>query len=81
MSGKNTNYRRLVRNLRKTSEIKFVDIGETVRVTFDDGSSRVTKTRSRPWKLGNHTWVVMLESVSGCYAMDRVTPVPGRGET
>jgi len=46
--------------------------GEFVIVTKDDGSTFETKTRSEPWKLGGHTWVIQLEGIAGCYALDRI---------
>lgn len=49
-------------------------IGQQVRVTKDDGSVLETVTTSDPWVLGGHTAVIMLEAISGCYALDRVKP-------
>lgn len=46
--------------------------GEAVVVTRDDGSTWETRTRSEPWKLGGHTWVVQLKGLAGCYALERV---------
>jgi hypothetical protein len=47
-------------------------IGTPVTVTKDDGSQVETATRSGPWKLGD-TWVILLEGISGGYALARVT--------
>lgn len=49
--------------------------GQSVVVKKDDGKLYLMKTTSEPWKLGGHTWVVMLDKISGCYALDRVTPI------
>jgi hypothetical protein len=46
-------------------------IGQAVTVTKDDGSQIATKTRCAPWKLGG-TWVVMVDGISGGYALARV---------
>ena len=47
-------------------------IGDAVVVTRDDGTMQATTTRSEPWKLGGHTWVVLLDGIAGCYALSRV---------
>lgn len=46
-------------------------IGQPVTVTRDDGSTLETKTRSHPWRLGG-TWVIMVEAITGGYALARV---------
>jgi hypothetical protein len=46
-------------------------IGHPVTVTKDDGSTVETRTRSAPWKLGG-TWVLLVEGISGGYALARV---------
>jgi hypothetical protein len=46
-------------------------IGTTVTVTKDDGTTLATATRSAPWKLCG-TWVVMVDGISGGYALARV---------
>lgn len=57
------------------------DGGIIVDVTLDDGSVVRTVTRTSANLLGGHTPVVWLQSIpgghrfSGCYALDRVTPV------
>jgi hypothetical protein len=50
--------------------------GMSVEVTKDDGSIVRTKTRSDPWFMGGHTWMVLLEGFSGAYACARVKPAP-----
>jgi hypothetical protein len=59
-----------------------VPIGTVVSVRKDDGSEVETKTRSAGWLLGEdgngkggHTAVIMLEGISGCYALERVALV------
>ena len=47
-------------------------IGTPVTVTKDDGAQVDTLTRSAPWKLGD-TWVILLEDISGGYALARVS--------
>jgi len=49
-------------------------IGIDVEVMKDDGSTIFTKTRSLAWVLGGHTPVILLEGISGCYALERVSP-------
>lgn len=54
--------------------------GTRVVVTLDDGSERETATRSQAWMLGaepsrgrgGHTAVVLLDGISGGYALRRV---------
>lgn len=46
--------------------------GTAVLVTKDDGSILETKTSSEPWKLGGHTWVVLVDGITGCYSLKRV---------
>jgi hypothetical protein len=49
-------------------------IGQPVTVTKDDGTRVETLTRSEPWTLANGTWVILLDGISGCYALARVEP-------
>lgn len=49
-------------------------IGIDVEVMKDDGSTIFTKIRSVAWVLGDHTPVILLEGMSGCYALERVSP-------
>jgi hypothetical protein len=53
--------------------------GASVVVTLDNGEERPTKTKSQAWMLGansqgigGHTAVILLEGISGAYALDRV---------
>jgi hypothetical protein len=46
-------------------------IGQAVTVTKDDGTQVETVTRSAPWRL-NLTWVILLDGISGGYALARV---------
>lgn len=49
--------------------------GTPVRVRKDDGAVLETKTRSEAWMLGGHTAVIMVEGISGCYSLERVSPI------
>ncbi len=55
-------------------------VGIDVIVTKDDKSEQRTKTCSAACMLGEsrdypgHTAVIMLDGISGCYALDRVRP-------
>jgi len=48
-------------------------VGTAVIVRKDDGSHFHTKTRSMPWLLSGHTAVILVEGISGCYALERLT--------
>jgi hypothetical protein len=50
-------------------------IGTTVDVRRGDGSVTRTRTRSIAWLLGHGQPVVLLEGISGSYALEWVTPV------
>lgn len=52
-------------------------VGTEVRVMRDFGGPVITKTRSEAWMLGGHTAVVMLEGISGAYALDCCKPTGG----
>lgn len=70
---------------KSIKEIKLVQdwnvmhpVGIEVIVTKDDETEQMTKTRSGAYLLGasgdypGHTAVIMLEGMSGCYALERV---------
>ena len=64
---------------RVTAQIKAVRdwndahrIGTPCTVELDSGDIVATKTRSEAWMLSGHTAVVMLEGISGAYALERV---------
>jgi hypothetical protein len=50
-------------------------VGQRVMVTKDDGTKTTTFTRSKAQVLSNHTAVIWLEGIVGCYALERVTPI------
>jgi hypothetical protein len=50
-------------------------VGTPVAVRLDTGKVRITKTRSPAWTVGGHTDVVLLEGITGCYLLDRVSPL------
>jgi hypothetical protein len=53
-------------------EWKDVPEGTPVIVTKDDKSEFHTKTRSIPWLMGGHTAMIMVDGISGGYALERV---------
>lgn len=48
-------------------------IGTPVTVRRSDGSTVHTVTKSDAYLLGHGQAVILLEGISGCYALDRVT--------
>lgn len=50
-------------------------VGQAVTVRRDNGESVTTTTRSEAELLSGHSAVVWLEGISGCYLLERVTPV------
>lgn len=64
---------------RVDADVKFWNeehaIGTPVIVTRDNGEELRTKTRSAAWVLSGHSAVIMVDGISGCYALERVRPV------
>jgi hypothetical protein len=60
------------RQERIFSEWGDTPIGTAVTVEKDDGTEVQTKTRSKAWMLAGHTAVVMVEGITGCYALERI---------
>lgn len=54
-------------------------IGQRVALRKDglDGAAVETTTRSEAQVLSGHSAVIWLDGVSGCYLLDRVTPIVG----
>ncbi len=50
-------------------------VGQQVMLRKDDQTTVNTKTRTAAKVLGGHSAVIWVEGISGCYALDRVTPV------
>lgn len=50
-------------------------VGTEVAVKRDGGESQITKTRSRAEVLSGHSAVIWLDGISGCYLLDRVSPI------
>ncbi|OUC54730.1 hypothetical protein CA262_07565 [Sphingobium sp. GW456-12-10-14-TSB1] len=50
-------------------------VGQAVTVRRDNGATITTKTRSPAELLSGHSAVVWLDGISGCYLLNRVTPV------
>jgi len=44
-----------------------------VTVRMDSGATINTTTRSQAWLLGGHTPVILLDGITGSYALERVT--------
>lgn len=51
-------------------------IGAAVSVELDSGEVRKTVTTSEAQVLSGHTAVIWLDGISGCYDLERVTPLP-----
>lgn len=54
---------------------RFNPVGTAVQVRLDGGEERVTVTTSKALVLNGHTAVIWLKGISGCYKLDRVTPI------
>lgn len=54
---------------------KTMAVGTPVRVRRDNGDVLETVTRSEPWLMGGHSWMVMVEGIAGGYALHRVDPL------
>lgn len=52
-------------------------VGTQVSVKMDNGEVRETVTRSEAFVMGGHSAMIQLKGISGCYSLDRVTPVTG----
>ena len=50
-------------------------VGAAVTVRMDGGEVRETITTSEAQVLSGHSAVIWLDGISGCYLLDRVTPV------
>ncbi len=50
-------------------------VGAAVTVQLDGGEIRETVTASEAQVLSGHSAVIWLKGISGCYLLDRVTPV------
>lgn len=53
-------------------------IGQAVTVRRDGGDDMSTFTRSEAQVLSGHSAVIWLDGISGCYLLDRVTPIVER---
>jgi len=52
-------------------------VGQSVSVRKDDGGGTLTQTRAPAEVLSGHSAVIWLDGISGCYLLDRVTPITG----
>ncbi len=50
-------------------------VGQKVSVRKDAGDGLITRTRSKAEVLSGHSAVIWLDGISGCYLLDRVTPI------
>ncbi len=50
-------------------------VGAAVSVELDSGEIRNTVTTSEAQVLSGHTAVIWLDGISGCYDLERVTPL------
>lgn len=50
-------------------------IGQRVTLRKDDGTDFETETRARAAILSGHSAVIWVKGVTGCYLLDRVTPL------
>jgi hypothetical protein len=50
-------------------------VGAAVTVLLDSGEVRETITTSEAQVLSGHSAVIWLEGISGCYLLERVTPL------
>ena len=53
----------------------FYPVGQKVTLLKDSGQLVDTVTRSEAQVLSDHSAVIWLEGVAGCYLLDRVTPI------
>jgi hypothetical protein len=51
---------------------KDIPEGTRVVVRLDSGKEYLTKIKAAALMLGNHTAVIWLEGISGCYSLERV---------
>jgi hypothetical protein len=52
-------------------------VGTPVIVTKGGGEEISSVTRSEPWLMGGHSWMVMVDGVSGGYCVSHVRPEKG----
>lgn len=52
-------------------------VGQRVSVRKDGGDGAITTTRAAAEVLSGHSAVIWLDGISGCYLLDRVTPITG----
>lgn len=50
-------------------------VGAAVKVQLDGGEIRDTVTTSEAQVLSGHSAVIWLKGISGCYLLERVTPI------
>lgn len=52
---------------------KDVPEGTPVALRKDDGTTFLTKTRSKAQMLSGHTAVIWVEGITGCYLLERIS--------
>lgn len=50
-------------------------VGTPIIITNANGFRRESKTRSEPWLMSGHSWMVMVEGISGAYCVSHVEPM------
>ena len=68
-----------MKSKRVTKSQLSITQGDMLLVTKDDGSQHTGVAESEPWKLGGHTWVVLVSGISGAYDLTRcrkANPIP-----
>lgn len=56
-------------------------VGTEVEVLKDNGTIERTKTRSKAYVMSEHTAVIFLDGISGCYLLSRCRPSSTATET
>jgi hypothetical protein len=49
-------------------------VGTPVYVIKGDGKIIESKTRSEPWLMESHSWMVMVEGIAGGYCVTHIQP-------
>jgi hypothetical protein len=52
-------------------------VGQRVVLRKDNGEGFETVTRSKAEVLSGHSAVIWVDGISGCYLLDRITPIVG----
>jgi hypothetical protein len=66
---------RAVADAQVTRWNELYPVGTPVAVTLDDGTTKLTRTRSMAWVVCGHA-TVLVEGISGGYSLERMEPHP-----